>query len=139
MILTILQSQTLINWFNHLNNNTSVKMDAVNYMLRPFEGNINPGYQRGSNFILNKLRRYINKLTSQVFQFKIPKKLQITLLVQLKNMAGGALHSRQEQLQVQIKVLQYQKIFRLNKYKIKLMDILDCQELEMLLLLSQDL
>ena len=47
MSLTILQAQTLINRFNHLNINHQVHMAAVNYALIPFEGNINPGDPKG--------------------------------------------------------------------------------------------
>ena len=47
MVLTSLQSQTLINRFNHIDINQPVQMEAMNYMLGFFEGNINPGYPTG--------------------------------------------------------------------------------------------
>ena len=52
MVLTSLQAQTLINWFNHININKSVHMAAVNYVFIPFEGNINPGDPTGLKLYL---------------------------------------------------------------------------------------
>ena len=43
MFLTRLQEQTLIKQFNHIYMNQLVQIASVNYVLRPFEGNINPG------------------------------------------------------------------------------------------------
>ena len=42
MTLTILQAQIIINFFKHININQPVQMVAVDYLLSPFEGNINP-------------------------------------------------------------------------------------------------
>ena len=47
MVLTIRQAPLLINQFNHLNINQPVQISPVNYMLSPFEGNINPGDSTG--------------------------------------------------------------------------------------------
>ena len=47
MVLTSLQAQKLINWFNHLNINQPVQIKNVNDMIRPFEGNTNPGNPMG--------------------------------------------------------------------------------------------
>ena len=47
MVLRNLQAQTTINWFNHLKINQPVQMAAVNYVLSPFEGNINTGDPMG--------------------------------------------------------------------------------------------
>ena len=41
MLLTILQAQTIINRFNHLNINQPVPMENVNDVISSFEGNIN--------------------------------------------------------------------------------------------------
>ena len=43
IVLTSLQSQTLMNFFIHLNINQPVQMADVKYVLGPFEGKINPG------------------------------------------------------------------------------------------------
>ena len=47
MVLTRTQEQILINKFNNISTNQKVHMSApvVNYVIRPFEGNINHGYQ----------------------------------------------------------------------------------------------
>ena len=48
--MTRIQAQILINQFNNLNINQKFQMTAataVNYVLIPFEGNINPGNQQG--------------------------------------------------------------------------------------------
>ena len=42
MVLVSLQVQKPINLFNHINSNKLVQTEAVNYVLIPFEGNINP-------------------------------------------------------------------------------------------------
>ena len=42
MVLMTLQVQTLVNWFKHVDINQPVQMADVNYLLIPFEGNINP-------------------------------------------------------------------------------------------------
>ena len=42
MVLTILHTQKLRNWFNHLYINQPVYMIAVNHVRIPFEGEINP-------------------------------------------------------------------------------------------------
>ena len=42
MILTSLQAQTLINWFKRIDVNQTFQTEDVNYLLSPFEGNINP-------------------------------------------------------------------------------------------------
>ena len=45
MVLEIREEQLLINKFNNTNINQQVHMaDPINYMLSPFEGNINSGY-----------------------------------------------------------------------------------------------
>ena len=44
MVFKIRQAQLIINLFNHIKINRPVYMASVNYMLVPFEGNINPGY-----------------------------------------------------------------------------------------------
>ena len=44
MIFTSLQKQTIINIINHINIDQPFKMADVNYVLIPFEGNINTGY-----------------------------------------------------------------------------------------------
>ena len=49
MVLMRIQSQILINQSNNINTNKQSQMDAspaVIYVLIPFEGNINPGYQQ---------------------------------------------------------------------------------------------
>ena len=52
MVLTILQAQTLINWFKHLNINRPVRMADLNDVLITFEGNINPGDLMGTKLYL---------------------------------------------------------------------------------------
>ena len=47
MVLTSLQAQELMNWSNHLKIIQPVHMETVNYVRRPFEGNINPGNPMG--------------------------------------------------------------------------------------------
>ena len=47
MVLAIRIAQLLINKFNYLKTNKPVQMEAVNDVIRPFEGNINPGYPTG--------------------------------------------------------------------------------------------
>ena len=47
MVFTSLQAQTRIHRFNHININKTVHMADVNYVLRPFEGNINTGDPTG--------------------------------------------------------------------------------------------
>ena len=63
MVLTSLQSQRLINWFNHLNINHPVQMADVNDVLSTFEENIILEIQQVLNYIFKKQRRYIKKLT----------------------------------------------------------------------------
>ena len=48
MVLTRTQEQILINNFNNISTNQKVHMAApvVNHVIRPFEGNINHGYQQ---------------------------------------------------------------------------------------------
>ena len=48
MFLTRTQEQILINNLNNISTNPKVHMAApfVNYVIRPFEGNINHGYQQ---------------------------------------------------------------------------------------------
>ena len=52
MVLTSLQAQPLIKSFNNLNTNQPVQTEAVNYVLIPFEGNINPGDPTGLKLYL---------------------------------------------------------------------------------------
>ena len=47
MVLANLQEKILLNSFNHLNSNQPVHMEDVNYVISPFEGNMNPGYPMG--------------------------------------------------------------------------------------------
>ena len=56
MVLTILQAQTLINRFNHLNINQKFQMVAVNDMIIPFEGNIDHGYPMGIKLYLQETK-----------------------------------------------------------------------------------
>ena len=59
MVVTISQAQILKNKFNNSNINQQVQMDApvVNYVIRQFEGNINPGYPQGIIFIFKQQMR----------------------------------------------------------------------------------
>ena len=54
MVLTRTKEQILINNFNTISTNQKVHMAApvVNYVVRPFEGNINHGYQEVPKFYL---------------------------------------------------------------------------------------
>ena len=55
MVFTRRQSQILTNMFNNININQKVHMSAdppVNYVLRLFEGNINPRDQQGIKLYL---------------------------------------------------------------------------------------
>ena len=52
MVLTCLQSKTLINQVNHISFNQPVHMAAVNGMLIPFQGNINNGDSTGLKLYL---------------------------------------------------------------------------------------
>ena len=52
MVLTSLQAQTLINWFNHLKTNQKVQMDTFNNVLSSFERNINTGFSTGLKIYL---------------------------------------------------------------------------------------
>ena len=52
MVLTSLQAQPLNIVFNNLNTNQPVQTEAVNYVLIPFEGNINPGDPTGLKLYL---------------------------------------------------------------------------------------
>ena len=52
MVLESLQSQTLINHLKHRNINEPVQETAVIYVLRLFEGNINPEDPTGLNFFI---------------------------------------------------------------------------------------
>ena len=65
MVLTILQAQTLINRFNHLVINQPVHILSVNYVLRPFEGNINPRYPMGIKLYLQATKE-IDKETDKI-------------------------------------------------------------------------
>ena len=49
MLVTRSQAPRIINQFSNLFINKQVKMAAtvVNYLIRSFEGNINPGYPQG--------------------------------------------------------------------------------------------
>ena len=61
MVLNIRQSQLLINQFNNININQQVHMaDPIKYVLRPFEGNINPGYPTGIKLYI-KSKKDIDK------------------------------------------------------------------------------
>ena len=65
MALTSLQTKTLINCFNHLNINQPVQIAVVNYVLRPFEGKINPGYPKGLKLYL-QANKNIDKETDKL-------------------------------------------------------------------------
>ena len=53
MFLPRRQAQLVTNQFNNLNNNQQVHMAApINYVLIPFEGNINPGGPKGLKLYL---------------------------------------------------------------------------------------
>ena len=56
--MTISQAQIIINQFSNLSINKQVHMDApgVNYVLIPFEGNINPGYKQGLKIYLQSTK-----------------------------------------------------------------------------------
>ena len=76
MVLTSLQVQTPINRFNHLNINQPVQMAALNYVLIPSEGNINPGYPTGIKLYLQATKE-IDKETDKLdISFYITKKLK---------------------------------------------------------------
>ena len=68
MALTSLQAQIFINKFNNLNTNQQVHMDAtaVNYVLSPFEGNINPLYITGIKLIF-QATKYIDKENNKLY------------------------------------------------------------------------
>ena len=68
MALTSLQTQIFINKFNNLNTNQQVQMasPAVNYVLRPFEGNINPVYITGIKLYLQATKD-IDKETNKLY------------------------------------------------------------------------
>ena len=53
MFLTRRKSYIIVNQFNNLSDNQKVHMvDPLNYVLAPFEGNINPGDPRGTKLYL---------------------------------------------------------------------------------------
>ena len=54
MVMETSQAQILINQFINLYVNQHVQMEVpvVNYVLSPFEGNINPGYPQGLKIYL---------------------------------------------------------------------------------------
>ena len=56
MVLTSLQAHTLINRLNHLDINEPLQMVALNYVLSPFEWNINPGYPKGLKLYLQEMK-----------------------------------------------------------------------------------
>ena len=66
MILIVLQAQTLISCFNHLNINQPVHMYAVNECFSPFEGNINPGYPTRLKLYLQATKE-IDKETDKIY------------------------------------------------------------------------
>ena len=66
MVLTSLQAQPLINWFNRLNMNQPVQMTYVNYLLIPNIGNINPGYPTGVK-LYPWGTKYIDKETDKLY------------------------------------------------------------------------
>ena len=65
MFLTILQAQTLIKRFNNIDINQPVQMEAVNYVLILFEGNINPGDPMGLKIYL-EAKKEIYKETDKL-------------------------------------------------------------------------
>ena len=67
MVLNIRQSQLLINQFNNININQQVHMaDPIKYVLRPFEGNINPGYPTGIKLYI-KSKKDIDKEADKLY------------------------------------------------------------------------
>ena len=62
MVLTRRQEHLFIIELNHINTNQPVQMETMNYVISPFEGNINTGYPTGLKLYPQKL--YIKKLTS---------------------------------------------------------------------------
>ena len=66
MVLMSLQAKTLINRFNHLNINQPVNMADVDYLLIPFEGNINHGYSTGIKIYLQATKD-IDKETDSLY------------------------------------------------------------------------
>ena len=66
MVLEILQAQTLLNCFNHLGINKPVHKEAVNDLINPFEGNINPGYPTGIKLHLQATKE-IDKETDKLY------------------------------------------------------------------------
>ena len=60
-----LQAQTLINRFKHLEINQPVHIADVNYVLSPFEGNINTGYPTGLKIYLHSTKE-IDKETDEL-------------------------------------------------------------------------
>ena len=65
IVLTSLQSQTLMNFFIHLNINQPVQMETVNDMIIPFEGNINPGNPMGLRIDIQATKE-IDKETEKI-------------------------------------------------------------------------
>ena len=65
MVLEFLKEQTLINLFNHLNINQTVNMEAVEYVLIPFEGNKNSGDPTGLKMYLQATKE-IDKETDKI-------------------------------------------------------------------------
>ena len=63
---------TVIDQFNHLNVNKLFQMEAVNFVLRPFEGSINYRDPIGLKFYLQETTRWTKKLTSWIFKFQMP-------------------------------------------------------------------
>ena len=58
MVFIRRQTQSLINQFNKITINQQLKMAApINYVISPFEGNINSGDPTGINFIFKQQRR----------------------------------------------------------------------------------
>ena len=93
MVLTTLQAQTLINCFNHLNINKPSQMEAVNYVLSPFEGNLNTGDPTGLKILIPANKEVVKETDNLDISVSNSKYIVDHFLSKLTNMAGSALHS----------------------------------------------
>ena len=87
MVLKSWQAKTLIIIFKHPKMNQPVHMAAVNYVLSPFEGNIDPGYPTGIKLYLQSTKD-INKETDKINITVSNEKVIVDHFITLANKYG---------------------------------------------------
>ena len=87
MILASLQAQTFINWFNHQSINQPFHTTVMNYVLRPFKGNINIGYPTELKIYLQETKK-IDKETDKLDISVLNAKDIIDQFISLANKHG---------------------------------------------------